>query len=86
MEGRLFRRARSPGKVNYDVQHEEGDSFFRRTGRWHRLTRIIDRVRDWYFEHIVDAETGEVIRYRDEPLREHRTGTTKARKEDDDHE
>jgi hypothetical protein len=75
-EGRQFRRARSPGKANFDVQHEEGDSFYHATGRWHRVTRIIDRVRNWYFEHIVDAESGELMQYKDEPLSKHRSGKT----------
>jgi hypothetical protein len=70
--GHLFRRARSPGKAKYDVQHEEGHSFFRQTERWHHLTRVIDRVRGRYYEHITDVETGELVRHRDEPLSEHR--------------
>ena len=73
--GSLFRRARSPGKANYQIQREEGESFFRRTGRWHDLTRIIDRVGRRYYKHIEDAETGEVIDHKDKPLPEHRRPT-----------
>ena len=82
-EGRLFRRARSPGKANYDFQHEEGHSFHRTTGRWHWLTRIIDRTRNWYLAHIVDAETGDLIRYKDEPLNLHKSKQDDAAHGDD---
>lgn len=44
---------------------------FRKTGRMHQVTRNIDRRGDRYYEHIEDAETGEVIRHKDEPLSEH---------------
>jgi len=70
--GYLLRRARSPSKANYRIQREEGDSFYRKTGRWHKLIRIIDRVRKWYYEHIVDSETGEVISHKDQSLTDHR--------------
>jgi uncharacterized Zn finger protein (UPF0148 family) len=74
VKGHSFRRARHPGvKANYDVQTEEGDSFHRKTVRWHRLTRIIDRLRDRYYEHVTDAETGTVLRHVDERLSEHRS-------------
>ena len=73
MRGHLFRRARHPGtRANYDVQLEEGDSFHRKSARWHRLTRIIDRLRDRYYEHVTDAETGVVVRHIDERLSDHR--------------
>jgi hypothetical protein len=48
-----------------------GDSFFAFTRRWHRLQRIIDRRANHYYEHIEDAETGEVVRHVEEPLSEH---------------
>ena len=73
LTGHLFRRACFPGKANFNVQREEGDSFHRKGARWHKLTRIIDRVRNWYYEHIVDAETGAVLRHVDEPLSGHRS-------------
>jgi predicted nucleic acid-binding Zn-ribbon protein len=48
-----------------------GEEFFRMTERWHRRLRRFDRDADWYSEHITDAETGEVIKSVEEPLREH---------------
>jgi len=73
VSGHLFRRARHPGtKANYDVQLEDGSSFHRKSLRWHRLTRIIDRLHDRYYEHVTDAETGSVVRHIDERLSDHR--------------
>jgi len=80
--GHVFRRARHPGKANFAVQHEEGDSFHRKTFRWHKLTRIIDRVRNRYYERIVDSETEVVIRHVDEPLSEHHPGRSSTEPEE----
>lgn len=49
-----------------------GDDLTVSTGRWAKLDRVIDLEHDHYYEHIVDAETGEVLRHVDEPLSEHR--------------
>ena len=57
------------GKPVYEVR--AGDSFFRKTERWNRIDRIIDRKNDWYYERIED-ESGNVIRLCEEPLSEHR--------------
>jgi hypothetical protein len=72
-KGNLFRKARSPGKANFNIQREEGDSFYRKSARWHTLTRIFDRVQNWYYEYIVDAETGTIVRHVDESLSKHRS-------------
>jgi hypothetical protein len=54
------------------VKQKVGDSFFRLSGRWHRLQRLLDRQGDRYFEHIEDAETGEVVEHVEERLSDHR--------------
>lgn len=76
--GHLLRRSRQPGRANFETQQVEGDSFYRATGRWHRLTRVIDRHQDRYYEHITDEETGIVMRHVDEPLSRHRPGRTRG--------
>jgi hypothetical protein len=50
---------------------ETGNDFFRETGRWNTLVRIYDKVKDWYYEHIVDEETGEVLAHQEHKLSEH---------------
>jgi hypothetical protein len=42
------------------------------SGRLVKKTRHVDYEKDRYFEHVEDADTGEVIRHCDEPLTEHR--------------
>lgn len=71
-EGHLGHRLRSPGKGKWKRQEHGGDSFFRKDGRWHKLVRILDRAKNWYYEHITDAKTGEVVRHIEEPLSEHK--------------
>ena len=39
--------------------------------QWMKIHRIIDRVKGWYYEHIVDPETGNVVRHCEEPLSKH---------------
>jgi len=52
------------GKVDSDLH--------RKSGRWMRLERIIDRAKDWYREHISDRATGNVSLHVEEPLSQHR--------------
>jgi hypothetical protein len=70
VEGHLGMRLRHPGKGKWMVQQHEGDSFFHKTGVWHRISRLLDRVNDLYTERVID-ENGEVIRDIDEPLSKH---------------
>ena len=37
-----------------------GDDLHRKSGRWSTLERIFDRIKDYYYEHIADKETGTV--------------------------
>ena len=56
-----------------------GDDLYRRSGRWSVVVRTFDRIRDWYFEHITDKETGQVLRHTEEKLSEHDHGSRKKR-------
>ena len=67
----LFRH-RSPGRANYDIQHIEGDSFYRDTGKWNWIRWVINRVGRRYQKRIIDGETREIIRDNDKPLPERR--------------
>jgi len=48
-----------------------GDDLHSESGRWNKLERTFDRIMDLYYEHIVDGETGVVIRHCVEKLSEH---------------
>jgi hypothetical protein len=78
-EKKLFRH-RSPGRDNYDVQHIEGDSLEKRTGKWNWLSWVIDRVNNRYQKRIIDGETGAILRDDDKPLSEHRDHGSARRK------
>src|SRR5204863_9452519 len=77
---RAFLRGRAlhPGLRKWFAQIENGSSFFRKTGRWYRLERLVDRARNWYREHITDSETSRVVRHVEEPLTDH-TGRGSAK-------
>jgi hypothetical protein len=51
-----------------------GDDLYHKTGRWSVVVRTYDRVKDWYYEHITDKETGQVLRHTEEKLSEHKQG------------
>jgi hypothetical protein len=53
-------------------ERTEGADFFRKTGKWSVVDRLIDWLRDRYTETIWDKETGQIIHHCDEPLSEHR--------------
>jgi DNA-directed RNA polymerase subunit RPC12/RpoP len=64
-----IRGGRSRRKARFHRQ--EGDSYSESTGKWNYLIRIFDRVHNWYFELVVDPTTGEELRKKEHPLREH---------------
>ena len=72
-------KARRAGRGRPFTEGKVADDLHRKSGRWLRLERIIDRARDWYREIISDRQTGEVIHHVEEPLSEH-TGHGAARR------
>ncbi|MBA2372134.1 MAG: hypothetical protein H0V71_10890 [Chloroflexi bacterium] len=68
-----------PGVGKWFQKQKVGDEFHRLTARWHRLSRVVDRRRNRYREHIEDVETGDVVRHVDEALTDH-TGRGDARR------
>ena len=59
------------GKHLVVTKARSASEFFRKTQRWHRVNRLIDRRRNRYFESITDAETGALVKEIDEPLSQH---------------
>lgn len=69
------------GKTKVTNIQKIGDSYFKETGRWHTLVRIIDKVEDRYYELIKDKETKEVIKYKNGKLSKHQGhGSAKYKK------
>jgi hypothetical protein len=72
------------GRSKYFVRIQQLQELFRKTGRMHEVQRTVDRRNDRYYEHIVDMETGEVVRHKDEPLSGHVAERDLRRKERDE--
>lgn len=62
---------RNDSKKPY-VESVSGDDFHRKTGKWMKLSRLIDRENDHYREEVKDPCTGEVIHHCEEPLSDHK--------------
>jgi len=64
------------------IEQKVGDDLHRKSGRWMRLERLIDRVKNWYREIVKDRETGEILDRCEEPLDQHRGHGAANRKSD----
>jgi hypothetical protein len=53
------------------LEQRVGDSLQYSTGRWMKIQRVIDRLKNWYSEIVSDPETGKVIHHTEEPLTSH---------------
>ena len=76
-----YRRRRPPrGRVGYESisgieARRDGEGFV-------HIRRIVDREKDYYFEHVVDCRTGMVLRHIEVPLSQHKgSGTEKYLKQ-----
>lgn len=65
-------KAKEPGRKKPAVELRTGDDLHRKSGRWMKLVRRIDRKTNRYTEKVEDPETGNVIHESDEPLTDHR--------------
>jgi hypothetical protein len=63
---------KQPGEKKPVVEIKTGDDLHRKSGRWMKLDRRIDRKGNRYTEKVVDPKTGEVTHHCDEPLTDHR--------------
>ncbi|HUK55579.1 MAG TPA: zinc ribbon domain-containing protein, partial [Nitrospiria bacterium] len=59
-----------------------GDDLHKKSGKWYKKERIIDKDNDQYKEVISDPETGEIIHECQEPLSEHRNHGSAKNKDD----
>ena len=71
-------KQKRPGHKKSIYESVSGDDLHRASGQWNKLTREIDRENNRYKEVIVNPETGEALRYCDQPLTDH-TGRGSAK-------
>ncbi len=74
-------RNKRPGVKKAVWEVTIGDDLHRDTQKWNHLEMHIDRENNAYFKKVVDPETGEVLRYCEEPLSDHQDrGSAKHKK------
>ncbi len=61
------------------IEVVSGGDLHRKSGRWMKLERVIDREKDQYKEKVTNPQTGEIVHRCEELLSEHR-GHGSARK------
>ena len=77
-EGLKFKHKNPEGKTL--AEGLSGDDLHRKSGKWMKKERLIDRAKDHYKEVVTDPDTGSVVHQCDEPLSQHR-GHGSAKKE-----
>lgn len=75
----LHTKGRRSGKNKPFYESMSGDDLHRKTGKWMKKMRIIDRDKDEYKEIISDPKTNSVVHKCEEPLSKH-TGHGLAKK------
>jgi len=83
LHSKLNLKGRRPGLKRPFVEQVVGDDLHRKTGRWMNLERVIDRLKNWYYERVTDPRTGTIVHESNEPLSDH-TGHGSARHKDDE--
>jgi hypothetical protein len=78
---KLSLKGRHGGRGRPFIEQTVGDDLHRKSGKWMRIQRVIDRAKNWYREIVTDPQTGDVIHQCEEPLSDHQGhGTAKIRK------
>lgn len=85
VRSKLTAKGRRTGERQPFIEQTVGDDLHRKTGRWMKLHRVIDRLKNWYNERVTDPATGDVVHECDEPLTEHRGhGSAKLKPDSED--
>ena len=64
-------QTKGKGTKKAAVELVQGDDLYRKSGKWNKMKRLIDRTGDDYEKLIVDPDTGEIIHHCHERLSEH---------------
>lgn len=72
IHSKLGLKARSGKSRKPFLEQQIGDRMEHKSGKWMKIRRVIDRLKDWYSEIVYDPRTGEIIHYSEEPLSRHR--------------
>ena len=81
LRSKVSLKAKHGGRGRPFVEQVVGDDLHRKTGRWMKLRRVIDRIRNWYSEVVTDSETAEIVHKTEEALSDHQGhGSAKKRR------
>jgi hypothetical protein len=72
-------RSHAGGKPSLELT--SGDDLHRKSGVWMKLERVIDRVKDWYREVIINPKTGDIVHKCEEPLSRHQGHGSASKKQ-----
>jgi len=72
MKSKLGMKARHPDGGKPFIEQISGDDLQRKTGKWMKLSRVIDRENDHYHEVVSDPSTGEIVHECKERLSDHK--------------
>lgn len=59
------------GRAKPQAEIVSGDDLHRKTGIWMKLSRVIDRGKNWYEEIVTNPTTGKVFHRTSHPLTQH---------------
>jgi hypothetical protein len=73
-------KAKHPKQKKPFIEAVSGDDLHRKSQKWMKLERVVDRDKNQYSETITDPSTGKVVHQCKEPLTKHRGhGSAKKR-------
>jgi DNA-directed RNA polymerase subunit RPC12/RpoP len=68
----LGMKGKRQGEKKPFIESVSGDDLHRKTGKWMKLTRMIDRENNQYKEEVKDPATGDTVHRCEEPLSDHK--------------
>ena len=72
MKSKLRIKGRHSGRGKPFVEAISGDDLHRKSGKWMKFSRLIDRDNDQYHEIVTEPRTGEIVHECKEPLSDHK--------------
>lgn len=69
---KLGMKGKRAGEKKSYIESISGDDLHRKTGKWMKLSRLIDRENNVYKEEVKDPATGDIVHRCEEPLSDHK--------------
>lgn len=80
MREKLGLKGRHSGRKKPFIEQVSGDDLHRKSGKWMKHSRVIDRDNDSYHEVVKDPKSGKIVHECKEPLSQHRGHGSAKRK------